>query len=359
MAFIARLLLIWAVLSAPAMAQINEVEVIAQTAGSSPLDAKQKAIDYAQKRAFFLTLSKFAPDRANAIAESLTTEQIMSIVRGYELMDEKIYRDRPNEYLAKYKVSVSESMVRRLLADDGAAQTSEANPMVIFPVLRDAEGNTLLWESENVWRSIWNGVALERGEGILVVPYGDPTDTLYTNNANILSLGYEDLKPFTERYGTGEAVVVVATLATENTPPGVEIIMNRLGPDVNKSKQLYFETDGRNTSPTALLPNAARDVAQQLKEIARTYQGNQLKRIANANRKTIRASFTRLAEWVSIKNKLEALPRVVELRIGQIGIENAEAELLFEATPEMMMEIMAAAGLYLKADGNVWEVMVP
>jgi len=357
MAFWARVIIL-TLLGGPAFAAINEVEILAPTRGTSPLDAQEKAVDYAKKRAFFLTLKKLAPERAEEIAESLTTEQIYSIVRGYELLNEKFYQDDPNRYLAQYRVSVSESMIRRLIADDGAGKEEEANPMVIFPVLRD-EGNVLLWEDENVWRSIWNGVALEAGEGILVVPYGDPTDMLTLSGATILGLGFEELKPFTERYGTGEAVVVVATLVNDATPPGVEVTMRRLGPNVNKVKQLYFETDGKNLSPEAILPMAARAAADQLKEIARTYQGEQLKRVANAQRSMLRAEFTRLQEWVEIKNRLEQLPSVVALRFGQIGLDHANAELLYETTPEMMQQIMTASGLYVAAEGDQWKVMMP
>lgn len=361
MGFIARFVWLAALLIAPAAlaATVQQVEVIASVVGDSPLDAQEKAIDYAKKRAFFLTLSKFAPERAEEIATSLTSEQINSIVRGYELLEDKTYRDEPNRYLAKYKVSVSEPMVRRLIAGDSAANANdEANVLLILPAYSGEEG-TLLWEPENVWRSLWGSVVLESGEGILLVPYGDPNDQLELNGASVLGAGYDALAPMLERYGAGEAVIVQATPLKDTQPPSLSVVLRRVGPDINKAKELRFETDGHNPTPETLLPTAAREAATQLKEIARTYQGAQLKRLANAKRMSIRAEFSRLSQWVSIQEKLEKLPRALELRVDQISIDSAQATLLYETTPEMMQEIMRAAGLFLEPRGEVMIVRVP
>lgn len=353
----AQIILLTLLLSSTALAQIRHVEVLAQTVGSSPLDAQEKAIDYAKKRAFFLTLSRIAPERAEAIAKSLTSEQINSIVRGYELMNEKITPDNPNAYLAQYKVSVSEPMIRRLLAQEGES-VNEANPMLILPVLREGD-SLMLWEDENQWRKVWNNTALESGEGILIVPYGDPNDLLAVSAATVLSAGFAALKPMADRYGAGEVVIVEAALVKQQSPQGVGLLLRRLGEGVDKTKSLYFEVDSQNQTAESLLPMAARAAATQLKEIARTYQGNQLRRVANAKKLQLRAEFTRLDEWVRIKNKLESLTRVVELHIGQIGTDHANATLLYETTPEMMADIMRASGLFLTQGKDEWVVRAP
>lgn len=344
-------------LQTSAFASVNQVEVIASVKGESPLDAQEKAVDYAKKRAFFLTLSKFAPDRARTIAESLTSQQIYSHIRGYELLQDRIDNQNPNYYLAKYLVTVSEDMIRRLISGN-EARKQEVNPILVLPVLRNQE-QMMLWEEANLWRSIWNGVALERGENILVMPYGDPNDTMMTDSSTILSQDYKALAPLTERYGTGEIAVVVATYLHDQTPPGLDITIRRIGPDVNKFKSLYFETDQRHSTIESLLPGAAREVAAELKEIARTYQGETLRKIANANRMPLTITYQRLRDWVRIKKQLENLPQIVALNVGNIGIDQAQAVLLFNTQPQAMLEIMQANGLFVTASQKEWRITAP
>lgn len=350
--------LMLSLLALPAWAVVNKVEVIAGVMGTSPLDAQQKAVDYAKKRAFFLTLSKLAPGKAEEIAKSLTTDQIYAHVRGYELIEDKIDNEDPNYYLAKYHVSVSEDMVQRLLVNDGANLNQEANPIVVLPVLRDGD-RILFWEDDNIWRSIWNGLALELGEGLLVMPYGDPTDRLITDSSTVLSYDFAALSDIAQRYGAGEIVVAVATYVRDQAPAGVEVVLRRLGPDVNKIKSLYYETDDRNETPESVLPDAARSVAAQLTEIAKTYQGEQLRRIANATKTALRAEFRRITDWADIQKKLNALPRVIQLDIDAISIQSADATLMYETKPENMLEIMRANGLFVRADGEKWIVELP
>lgn len=349
------LLVLWVM---PANAAVEELEIIAGIEGTSPLDAQEKAVDYAKKRAFFLTLSRLAPEKAKQIAESLTSDQIDTHIRGYELIEDKIDKENPNYYLAKYKVSVSQDMVKRLLVADGAATDDAANPMLILPVLRD-EDRILLWENDNIWRSIWNGVALEQGEGVLVMPYGDPKDTLITDSATVLGYGWDEMAELAGRYGAGEVVVVVATYLREPKPGGVDVVLRRLGPAVNKVKSVYFEADSRHETPESVLPEAARSLAGQLKDIARTYQGEQLKRLANASRVTLRAEFRRLDDWVRLQETLGALPRVLELQVNRINIVSAEATLIYDTQPELMQEIMRANGLFVQPEGDHWRVAVP
>lgn len=345
-------------LACPAFAGMSEMEVIAGVRGENPVDARERAVDYAKKRAFFLTLSRLDPARANSIAESLSTEQIYAHIRGYELVEDKLDNEDPNYYLGKYKVSVATDMVKRLLSDDSAQQPQEVNPILVLPVLFE-DDRVMLWESDNIWRSIWNSVALEQGEGVLVVPYGDPTDTLITDSATVLGYGFAELSELAARYGAGEVVVAAARYQKDTTPPGLDVVLRRLGPEVNKSKKLYFEAQEREGTPESVLPDAARTIAVQLKEIARTYQGEQLRRIANANKVELRAEFRRINDWVGLQEKLSNLPRIIRLDVENISIQTASATLMYDTDPEAMQEIMRANGLFVRPMGDYWMVALP
>lgn len=336
--------------SAPAFAGIESFDVLADITGNSPLDAQQKAVDYAKKRAFFLLLSKHAPDKAESIARGLSDEQINANVRGYEIIEDKL---DGNHYVANYRVSVSEDLVQRLLVSDTpAAANDQASPMVIIPVYTK-DGKIMLWEPENLWRSLFSTIALERGEGLLLMPYGDPTDAATTNGSTVLSYDYEALKNLAARYGGHEIVVVHAQAKPDKSPPGLLITLRRLSPGFDKLKDVYFETDGKEQTPESLMPEAAKAIAEQLKEVARYYQGDEEKKIVNAKQLHVRSEFRRLGDWVKMQTLLSGLPRVVRVKVDNISIQSADATLYYEGTPEGMQQIMQAAGIHATPDGDV------
>lgn len=352
-------LLVWwvtaIVLMAPAAyAGVQEFEILASIEGDSPQDAQEKAIDYAKKRAFFLMLNKLAPEKANDLASTMTTEQIYQHIRGYEVIQDKVV---DNYYIAKYKVSVSEDLVKRMLVSDESETSLETNPMLVIPVLNDAS-RLMLWEGDNIWRSIWNTVALERGEDILIMPFGDPDDMAMVDASTVLSYGYESMSELAKRYGAGEIVVVSATYQPDRSPIGVLVTLRRLGPDgLDKIKDVYFEGQRKDDTFTLIMSDAAKQVADQLKEVAKQFQGEQERRLAEASEVKIRAEFRRLTDWVSMQAKLRTLPRAVQLTVDKIDIQTADATLFYTGTPEMMEQIMFANGL--KVQHSVVQTVPP
>lgn len=336
--------------ASPAFAGMQEFEVMASVIGDNPEDAQNKAIDYAKKRAFFLMLNKLAPEKANKIAQSMTTEQIYQHVRGYEILQDKLV---DNHYLAQFKVSVSEDLVKRMLATDDQPKADQANSMLIIPVLND-KTRLLLWEGDNIWRSIWNTVALERGEDILIMPFGDPNDTALIDASTVMSYGYDNMSELAARYGAGEIVVVTATYQPERSPLGVLVTLRRLGPHMNKVKELYFEGKTNEDTFAIIMSDAAKQVADQLKEVAKQYQGDQERRLVQAEKVNIRAEFRRLSDWVRMQTMLRKLPRVVQLNVDKIDIQTADATLYYSGTPDMMLQIMQANGLRVNQNGSMW-----
>lgn len=348
-------LLIGAMMMPPVVtyAATQEVKVMADIMGDSPVDAQNKAVDYAKKRAFFLTLAKLAPDKADAIAKAMTTEQIYGFIRGYQLTQEKA---DGNHYLAEYLVTVSADRIGRLVvSDDSTATNDNAKPVLVLPVLTDGD-KTLMWEPENAWRSIWNSVALERGENLLIMPYGDPQDMTITDSATILGYGFSSLKNMAKRYGTNEIVVVRAKIIRDTEPKSIRVTMRRLGEKLDKTKDVSFEVNNEGDAPESLLPTAARDVADQLKEIARLYEGDTLKKLANAKTIGLQVEFRRLGDWVKTQDALRKLPSVIQLDIGSINIQSAQATLYYNGTPETLEETMKANGLNVATQTTPWVI---
>src|SRR5438128_1103662 len=73
----------------------------------------------------------------------------------------------------------------------------------VLPVFHTPEG-TLLWEPDNLWRSVWQGASLELSGGALVVPPGSESDKSIVSAEAAKDAGFGQLRPFTERYGVKE-----------------------------------------------------------------------------------------------------------------------------------------------------------
>lgn len=339
------------ILSPAAWAGVQSIDVLADITGDSPADAQQKATDYAQKRAFFLLLSKLAPEKAATIAKSLSDQQVLSNIRGYEVIQDKL---DGNRYIANYRVSVSEDMIERLLTKDTPqADAGDPSHILLLPVYTDEHQHTMLWEPENMWRSMVNSTALERGEGLLLVPYGDPIDMQAADAATILSSSYDALKQMADRYGAQEIVIAHAQVQPNATPAALKISLRRLGSHFDKTKDLYMEAQSDTDSAESIFPGAAQAMTEQLKEIARYYRGDQEKRIADAKQLKVQASFRRLSDWVQMQQSLAKLPRVIKLQVDQISVQSAQATLFYDGTPEAMMQIMQANGLHVSTQGDV------
>ncbi|MCI5049698.1 MAG: DUF2066 domain-containing protein [Rickettsiales bacterium] len=339
---------------APAItyADVQEFDILASVRGKDPQDAQERAIDYAKKRGFYLMLAKFSPEKAEEIARSMTTEQIYKYVRGYEVLQEKF---TGNHYLGNFRVSVSADLVKRLIAIDKDEIAGEYNPILMMPVLDDA-GQIFLWEGGNLWRSIWNTVALEKGDGILVMPYGDPTDTLFVDSSTILSYDFNYLQSMAARYGAGEVVVARARYQMEKEPHGVLVTLRRLGPKIDKIKDIYFEAEGKEETVEMIMLRAAKEIAEQLKEVAKEYQGEQKRRIVESTKQRIEARFRRLNDWVEMHSKLIKLPRVVQFEVDAINIRNATGTLYHDGESAMMLKILQANGFRVNSDGKIWVV---
>lgn len=342
-----------ALLAVPAQAGVEEIEVIADVTGANPVESQKMAIDYAKKRAFFLLLSKHNPEKAESIARSLNDVQIDQHIRGYQLVQDKV---EGNRYIAQYQVSVSDDLVERLLVSENTTPGHEAaNPILVIPVL-NANSEMLLWQDDNVWRSIWNGMALERGENLLIMPYGDPTDRAAINSATALSSRYEDLAALASRYGAREIVVALAEVNQDSSPPGVRVTLRRLSAELDKRKVTFYESPSAQDTPESALPSAARAVADELKDIARYYEGEEERRVANASTQKVQAQFRRLSDWVAMKSKLSQLPQVVRLDVDAIDIQTADATLYFNGSPDTMRQIMEANGLAVNPTGDSWSL---
>ena len=337
-----------------AWAAVDTIEVIADVTGTSPQDAQVRALEYAQKRAFFLSLHKLDPDRAYQVATSLSDQEIAQYIRGYEIAQERYLEN--NRYQALVNVSLSDVQLRQLLnQSDKPAAPLEMNALLVLPVLDDGE-ELYLWEGDNIWRSIWNSTALQKGEGKLVLPYGDPTDVQTVDASNVLSRDFETLRPLAERYGAKEVVIVLATYEANRQPPGVLVTTRRLGPATDRVRDYYFEAKSASAPPSSVLVDAATASASVLREAAMQYATVKERSIAQAESIPVSVDFMRLSDWVQVQETMKDIDEVIDLQVGQISIQNAKATLFYTGSLDLLARKLQQQGLRVTPQAGGWSI---
>ena len=327
---------------ATASAATHTIEVIADIIGDSPEDARNKAIDYAKKRAFYLLLHRLDPLQADTLVYELTEEQIEQQIRGYEIAQERLLPG--NRYQGQFMVTLSDVQMQRLIRGE-AVTPIEMNAMLILPILDKGDGELRLWQDDNVWRSLWNTAALERGDGKLVLPFGDLDDTSFVDHTNILTRDFSGLKPLADKYGAQEVAVALASYELENEPMGVLVTIRRMGPGVDRIRDMFFAAQTKDDTPEGIMINASRVVADQMKLAAQQFETEQDRDIATAQQIHIKAQFRRISEWAAMQEILRNLPMSVNLQMGAISIQSASATLYYRGTEETLIRSMKANGL--------------
>ena len=345
------LLLVFASLHG-AHAAIDDVEVLVDMPGDTPEAAREKGVAYAEKRALFLMLYREVPDKAEDIARTFTQEQVRDMIRGYTVVNELFSENR---YLAKLRFSFNEAVIDRLLMREPPPDRDYIMPLVILPALDNGK-EVKLWESGNFWRSLWNGVALERAAGTLVMPYGDPTDAFIVDPTNVLSRDYETLKPLIERYGAQEAVVVYAQYRLDRKPIAVQVTVRRITPRGLTERDFIYEAETPDDTFEVLLTRASRDLAAQLQEISSGAIAREEYQLQNAKRVRLVAQFRRLSSWVEMKQALDQLPRILKIQMGTITINSADMLIYYDGTEEFLETSLRAAGMGVTRASDHWQI---
>ncbi|MFK7840014.1 MAG: DUF2066 domain-containing protein [Bdellovibrionales bacterium] len=185
---------------------VENVEV--DETAENAIAAREKAFEQAQIDAFTELSSRMLPDTDLATTELPPVNIISTLIKDFELMDEKLSDVR---YVATYTFRFKDRDVRRYFAQKGSVVTDMSSQKLLVLPFLDANGRTALWSPGNVWMQAWNRVTNLSGVVPLEVPLGDIADVRDIGDSNAFSYNPTRLGSMLDRYGAGEAVIVVAS----------------------------------------------------------------------------------------------------------------------------------------------------
>lgn len=351
------LLLYCAITPAFAGDAIVTSQVSVDVTGQDAADARTQAMARGEINALISLLSNLTPPgQAQDIVSTLDSKKITAMVRGVEVLEEKM---SDNRYRAQLIVSFDATSVSNLIGKFTANAAKEEISVVtgsflILPAYEE-EGLKILWGEENAWYRAWTRLGLEINAGDIIVPYGDHSDASIVNINNISSATYSSLTPLASRYGTTDIVILQAKYS--RSP---EIVLNVVKRRINRIKNevtlTTYRADPQENRDT-LLARAARDIADNMKskkieEISeiRGGQGGERHKIM------LLASISTLRSWTDLRSRLSSLPMIERTELLAMSPKQVDMAIYYRGKPESLAAGIVAKKLRLVKYRNYWVV---
>ena len=332
-------------------------EVTEDVTGKDAADARTQAMAKAQVDALLDLLSKFTlPGQAQEIVSGMGARKIGAMVRGTEVLEEKMSENR---YRGRLLISFNGDDISALVSQAGndKTHTELAPPMGAFLIIPAYEesGVPMLWEEGNPWRAKWRTVGVEITSGDVVVPYGDAKDASVLDYKGVASANFASMIPMVSRYGVSDVVIVQAKL-TQNPDLVLEIVKRRFNRTQNEVNLLTYRADPQETKDT-LLARAARDIAERI-QFKKTEELSDTKNALGGERHEVMmlANITTISSWTELRHKLSKLPMVDKLDVLAMSPQQVDILVHYRGTPESLIIGINAQKLRLVKNENYWVV---
>lgn len=332
----------------------SEIEV--DVTGKDAVDAKTQAMDKGAMNALADLLNKLtSPGQAQDIIATLDTRKLSKMVKGTEVLDEKI---SDNRYHAQLLFSFDGNELANLISKASELPTSEKdnaiNSFLIIPAYQEGS-QMILWEDANPWRSIWKNVALENSSGDIIVPFGDGKDSGAIDVEGINNATYASLIPMTIRYGITDIVIVQAKLV-QKPDLMLSVIKRRISRNHSEINVLSYRADPQETRDL-LLARAARDIISGLQH-KKTEEVSSVQTVRGGehNKIMMLASISTLATWTNLRSKLSGLPMVDRLELLAVSPKQVDMVLHYRGAADSLARAINTSHIRLLQNKDYWTV---
>lgn len=276
-------------------------------------DGQRRALDELLHR---LTL----PEDWNYLP-SVDEELAQSWVRGFQIANEKTSATR---YLADLSVSFQPAQVRNLLrARNIPFSESQAKPVLVLPVLQTS-GATLLWEEPNPWRAAWAAGDLTGGLVPMVLALGDVEDLTSLDAGQAMSGDEPAILALAARNGVEQVIVALARM---DEAGALDVALKRYGAGEAGSRRSTRRLTG--AEPEALMREAVQTLSQTL---AAQWKRETIVYSGEGARLQTSAAFGNLAEWQSIRQRLDRVSSISATQIIAVSSGGAHIEFDYAGT---------------------------
>jgi hypothetical protein len=339
-----------------AQALVNS-EVNVDISGKDPADARAQAMAKAEADGLVGLLERLGPPgQAKDIMANLDAKKIATMVKGTQIVDEKI---TANRYRARLLVSFDGGEISKLISNVNTPDVVTNAPATVgsFLVIPALEINNqkLLWEEGNLWKKIWNDVALEVTAGDVLVPFGDTTDAVSLSYEGMLTANYQSLSSFALRYGVSD-IVLLQGRYTARPDMVLTVTKRRIGRQDSSVSVRTYRADPQETRDI-LFARAARDIIAELQE-KKTDESNNTASVRGGDRQKVMmlASISTMRSWTELRKKLTSLPMVDRVDTLAGSARQVDIMVYYRGSEESFTNAIVRKSIRLKKEEQYWVI---
>ena len=341
--------------------------------GQNAADARALGMKQAKREALDALFKKFVPEHKSSIMDGLSDKRIEKLVRKVELADES---EDGNRFRAIVKISYSAAMFNDLITKKIEAVESDQQLLttasLVLPIFETSD-RLYLFESTNPWAKAWANIARNIGRGQLITPYGDGVDHSMMSAREAEKADFRSFSPLRRRYGVRDVVILHARFVSKSDMGGpvkidaeeddeedededdgakkkrkntlaLEVTERRVQANEDEIKTIEYIMDAAEDK-AKLMDRAARDLGIYVMNM----QGRTADKVAESrkefNRLLIVTPVTTMQRFSWVKERLKHVPGVERLEVLALKPEQADLQLFYTGTREVLIESMGDTGL--------------
>ncbi len=340
------------------------VDVTAKNAAA----ARDQAIATVQRKAFDKLIKRLVPGAADQARLNPSQADIESFVQDFAVDNERTSAVR---YIGLYTVRFRASRIHKYLSDSGVSSVGDLQQVLVVPVYRTPAGH-MLWEQGNAWRTAWERGGLGDGPVTLILPNADNFDTGALSAAAAENGNAASLDAMIGRYhAAGIAVVTVEARDPMHGPvSGLTVDMALYDPRGKKGTQTLAVDPVAGEQPEKTLLRAVAATAAALQSnwsqtvgstglsapdsAAASPETQDQAATGTGTVYSIMMPLTGIGEWVTLRDRLGAIPGVQRLSLDALTREGAALTLGFAGDPLALQAAISGSGYVLAqtAPGN-------
>ena len=310
--------------------------------------AKIRAIESAQLIAFMKLVKRLTPEGSDQQLPQFTGADVARMMSGMTFEDE---RTGPTRYIATLTISFLPDAVRTLLYQYNIPLAEEQAPSVlVLPVWKNG-GKAVLWDGDNPWKEAWIKLDVQNALTPVLIPIGDLTDISAISAEEALAGDEIKLEALRLRYGADKVLVAVA-----ETLDGVSINASMDG--ITSYGRLNiaqtFQGEPEKIGETASV--AARGFLDAMEETWKSAMAQVQTPTSQLNSITVAIPFDSLAEWNSIRGRIQQTYGVGTVQIASLSARGGIVKIDYDGSVDQFTQQLEANGLQLSEVGGTWVI---
>ncbi|WP_379873987.1 DUF2066 domain-containing protein [Lacibacterium aquatile] len=319
-----------------------------KTAASAAV-ARDGAIAEGQTVAWTRLVEKLALDPSAAPRlTGMPSREIAGLVEGFQVEREQASTVR---YIAIMTYRFRPAAVRQVFRGAGMAFTEgQARPVVVLPLLIEANSTRKLWEADNDWKLTWSQRPLRAGLVPLVLPRGGAEDAAVVDAAAAEQASANSAQMLLTRYSAIDVVVAMAAFE----PSGVVGTLKQGGATIATARVPLGPMDTREEGLYKLAAELTAGLEHKWKSERGTPATSGM--VGGPTAFDARVPLSGLAEWQEIRRRLATIPQIRTVNVRAVAPREAIVGLELASSLEQAKSALAARQLAIEEAEDGWRL---